>query len=137
VARLIDRLVINDRAQVQTAVTALVMLGESAVPAIVRRIDDRREMKWKAVSFENTSPDAFEGIAHYGAEDVLECLDYVLSRLTGHIVDVGPRRLEESPGSVDDRREADAQRAALVAGWRKYLVERQTMPPAPRKSLPS
>src|SRR5271157_5441027 len=45
VSRLIDRLVLRDRDQVQAAVTALDMLGPPAVPAIIQRIDDRRNMK--------------------------------------------------------------------------------------------
>ncbi len=83
VAQLIDRLVLPDRDQVQAATTALVMLGQPAVPAIIRRIDDRREMSAQGVAFENKYPGAFEAVAQYVTPKVVDRLNYVLNRLTG------------------------------------------------------
>jgi len=60
VSRLIDRLVLRDRGQVQAAATALIMLGAPAVPSIILRMADRRDMPVGSVSFENRSPGAFE-----------------------------------------------------------------------------
>jgi hypothetical protein len=132
VARLLDRLVVRDREEVQTAVTALVMLGSSAVPAIIRRIDDRREMPVRNIGFENRSPNSFEAVRWPGFVKVIDCLDCVLNDITG-----------ESFGSIDivfvgdpDRPEFDVQRSAMVDGWRGYLARKQATPRAPGKSLP-
>src|SRR5262249_31771849 len=62
VARLTGRLVARDQSEVQAAVTALVTVGASAVPAIIRRMDDRRDMPVRAIAFENRAPDAFEAV---------------------------------------------------------------------------
>jgi hypothetical protein len=133
VSRLIDRLVLRDHDQVQAAVTALTMLGQPAVPAIIRRIDDRRNMLVQHIAFENRFAGAFEAARQYGAIKVVDCLEHVLNDITG-----------ESFGHVDiigfgdpDRREYDAQRNAIVAGWRGYLARQRAMPRAPRKSHPS
>jgi hypothetical protein len=132
VAQLIERLVLRDRAEVQAAVTALVLLGPPAVPAIIRRMDDRRDMPVRAVGFENRAVDAFEGVRWPGFVKVIDCLDLVLNDITG-----------ESFGQIDlmfagdpDRPEYDSQRSAMVAGWQAYLARKATAPRAPGKSLP-
>ena len=135
VARLIDRLVLRDRDQVQAAATALIMLGQPAVPSIIRRIDDRRDMPVHALSFENRSPDAFEGVRHYGVEKVVDALNDILNDITGVYagfidVEVGPKGLRDNPG-------VEPQRKAVVDGWRAYLARRGATPPVPGKSLPS
>jgi hypothetical protein len=127
VARLIDRLVLRDRDQVQAAVTALTMLGQPAVPAIIRRMDDRRDMPVGAVSFENRSINAFEGVRHLGVGKVVDGLNLVLSDITGEWFGVVA---EPQP----DRPEFGAQRNAIVAGWRGYLARKRAMPRAPGKS---
>ena len=142
VGRLIDRLVLDDGAKVQAAVDALVELGQPAVPAIIRRMDDRRAMKVRTVSFVNKAPDAFEGLRHYGVEQVVDVLDDVLNDITGrslgHIdtpVSIRPP-IENSPDEVARKRRADPQRDAVVAGWKRYLVGLSLMPRVPSKSMP-
>lgn len=131
VARLIDRLVLEDRAQVQTAATALLLLGRPAVPAIIRRIDDRRRMPVGYLSFENTSPRAFEGLSHYGVHEVVDALSMILSEITGESSLFLPIDFA-APGSGD----LDRGRAEVVAGWRDYLARIQGPPRAPGKRLP-
>jgi uncharacterized protein (TIGR03067 family) len=131
VGRLIDRLVLRDHDQAQAAVTALTMLGKPAVPAIIRRIDDRRAMSVHGIAFENRAVDRFEAVRQYGTLKVVDCLDYVLNDITG-----------ESFGNVGivsfrdaDRPEFDTQRSAIVAGWRGYLSRVRPTRRAPGKSL--
>ena len=89
VGRLIDSLVASDRETVQAAVTALVLLGRPAVPEMIRRIDDRREMPVKVVALDNTEPSAFEAVAHLGVDKVIDCLNLILTsterKIVGHI----------------------------------------------------
>src|SRR5829696_3895280 len=116
VAWLIDRLAIGDHEQVQVAVTALTMLGRPAGPAIIRRMDDRREMPVRGVSFVNRSPNSFEGLRHYGVEKIVDCLDDVLNDITGESfgsIDVGGGPHGPDPALW---REREAQRTAVVAG---------------------
>jgi hypothetical protein len=132
---LIDRLVLPDRKQVQCAVTALVLLGPRAVPEMVRRIDDRRKMVVRVIAFRNHSPDAFEAVAQLDVREVIDCLNYILTGSTGEQFGstdmwVGFGRTER-----DVQRHADAQRAAIVKGWRGYIA-RPRATSAPGKSLP-
>jgi len=134
VARLVDRQVIRDRDQVQAAVTALVMLGPPAVPAIIQRIDDRRNMTVHTATFENRSPDAFEAVAHLGVEQVIDCLNLVLSDITSEsfgFVDVDFQPVSPSP-----RHRNDENRKAMIVGWNGYLRRLRGIPHAPGKSLP-
>ncbi len=135
VARLVDRLVIRDRDQVQAAVTALVMLGPPAVPAlIIQRIDDRRNMKVHTATFENRFPDAFEAVAQLGVEQVIDCLNLVLSDITAEsfgFVDV-----DFQPDSPSTRHRNDENRKLMIVGWNGYLRRLRGIPHAPGKSLP-
>jgi hypothetical protein len=142
VARLIDRLALRDRQQVQAAVTALEMLGQPAVPSMIRRIDDRRPMPVGVIGFENRSPDAFEGVRHIGVARVVDALNLILSDITGE--DVGTIVVDNGPGGGGDSPNLDSQRQAVVNGWRTYLARRDRtprvpgkMPPVPGKALPS
>jgi hypothetical protein len=83
VDRLIDRLLLRDGDEVQAAVTAITMLGQPAVPAIIRRIDDRRPTSLQGIAFENRSANAFEAVRQYGVAQVVDCLGYVLNDITG------------------------------------------------------
>ncbi len=86
------------------------------------------------IAFENRFAGAFEAVHEYCAIKVVDCLEHVLNDITG-----------ESFGHVDDiigigdpdRPAYDAQREAIVAGWRGYLARSRAMPRAPCKSLPS
>jgi hypothetical protein len=133
VAQLIDRLASRDREQIQAAITALLMLGRPAVPAIIQRMDDRREMV-DVIVFENRAPNAFEAVAQYGSAQVVDGLPYVLNWITGEYfgfidVDLG--------FDFKDQREADAQRDRVVAGWRGYLARLKATPQAPSKTMPA
>lgn len=108
VKRLIDQLVLDDPTRVHDAINALVEIGPRAVPAIIRRMDDRRDMKVRGISFVNP-PQAFEGIRHYGVEKVVDALDDVPNHITGY-----------SPGRIDTgvsiRRPADGACAGRFPG---------------------
>ncbi len=132
VERLIAELLSSDRNRVQAAVTALTMVGKPAVPAIIRRIDDRRDMRVRVIVFENRSPDAFEAVGQYGVFQVVDCLNMVLNDITGE-------QFGFVDGSIDitpDRPELDVQRAVIIAGWRGFFARNQGTPRAPGKSLP-
>ena len=135
VGRLIDSLVASDRETVQAAVTALVLLGHPAVPEMIRRIDDRREMPVKVVALDNTEPSAFEAVAHLGVDKVIDCLNLILTsterKIVGHI-DADP----VDPNDAGSKHSAEAQRDAVAAGWRRHLAGLSHTPPAPGKSLP-
>jgi hypothetical protein len=136
VGRLIDYLVARDPDTVQTAVTALVLLGRPAVSEMIRRIDDRREMAVKVVSFKNTDPSAFEAVAQLGVSKVIDCLNLILSYIehknVGHI-----QPPEFDSENNDFERGVEAQRDAVAAGWRRDLAQSPRAPDAPRKSLPA
>jgi hypothetical protein len=136
VAHLIDSLAASDRDRVQTAVTALVLLGNPAVPDMIRRVDDGRDMLVKVIVFENRSPEAFEAVAQLGVAKVIDCLNIILTVSTGHIA--GPVDLPSLNFSrAEPGRGTDALRNALVKDWREYLARLQAAPRASGKSLPS
>jgi hypothetical protein len=94
-------------------------LGCSAVPAIIKHIDDRRELPDKNISLRNKSPDAFESMRYYGVERVVDALNTILNQMTG-----------ETFGWVDahkDEPTKDSERAKVVRGWRDWLAK---APPA-------
>ncbi|MDT8759241.1 hypothetical protein MZO42_11085 [Sphingomonas psychrotolerans] len=86
-------------------------LGQPAVPAIIAQMDDRRPLRTHAISLANHAPDAFEGIRHYGPEQVVDGLDALLNQITG-----------ESFGSIVNGG-SSRQRDAVVAGWRVYAAD--------------
>jgi len=93
-------------------------LGKEAVPAIVAQMDDRRALRTPAISLVNHSPDAFEGMRHYGPKQVVDGLDAVLNQVTG-----------ESFGSIVNGG-SDRQRDAVVNGWRIYASDLVCRKPA-------
>ncbi|MCP9223182.1 hypothetical protein MKP08_10515 [Erythrobacter sp. LQ02-29] len=97
--------------QQQRVFDRLEELGEAAVPAIIAQMDDRRALRTQAISLVNRAPDAFEGIRHYGPEQVVDGLDAVLNQITG-----------KSFGDIVNGG-SDRQRAATVAGWRIYAAD--------------
>jgi hypothetical protein len=86
-------------------------LGDEAVPAIIAQMDDRRPLRTHAISLVNRSPDAFEGMRHYGPEQVVDGLDAVLNQITG-----------ASFGSMVNGG-SGRQRDATIAGWRVYATD--------------
>jgi hypothetical protein len=84
-------------------------LGCAAVPATIQRMDDRRRLPDQSISLRNKSPDAFEGIRHYGPAQVVDALAAILNQVTGR--DFG----FIFNGATDEEREKTVQ------GWRKFL----------------
>jgi hypothetical protein len=58
-------------------------LGMAAVPAIVAHMDDRRPLSFPEISLVNFAPDAFEGIRHYGPEQIVDALAAILNQVAG------------------------------------------------------
>lgn len=83
--------------------------GCAAVPAIIRRMDDRRVLPDPSISLRNKSPQAFEAVRHYGPKEVVDALAAILNRLTG--LDFG---------SIYDGA-TDEERTKTVQGWHEFL----------------
>jgi hypothetical protein len=107
VAVLIERMVKPDTEQ--KAFSDLEALGCRAAPAIIRRMDDRRSLPDPRIPLRNKSPDAFEGLRHYGPQQVVDALAAILNQITaqdfGFIYN----------GATDD------ERTKAVQGWRNFL----------------
>jgi hypothetical protein len=65
------------------ALAELEALGDRAIPAIVKHLDDRRSPGRGSVSFVNHYENAFEGLRHYGVEAMIDVLRALLNQLTG------------------------------------------------------
>jgi hypothetical protein len=99
----------------QQAFADLESLGCPAVPAIIERMDDRRKLPDPRISLRNKSPDAFEGLRHYGPEKVVDALAAILNQITG-----------QHFGFIYNGA-TDAERVKTIRGWRDFL---HTTPPA-------
>jgi len=118
VRALIARLGRVSGAEQQRVFNRLEALGKEAVPAIVAQMDDRRALRTQAISLENRSPDALEGVRYYGPKQVVDGLDAVLNQVTG-----------ESFGSIANGG-SDRERDAAVDGWRIYASDLVCRKPA-------
>lgn len=91
------------------AFSDLEALGCPAVPAIIRRMDDRQSLPYAQIDLRNLSPDAFESVRHYGPIEVVDALAAILNQLTaqdfGFIYN----------GATDD------ERTKAVQGWQQFL----------------
>lgn len=94
------------------ALRALVELGPDAVPAIVRRLDDRRRLPRPFILVEN-APGFFEAYAHYGPETVMDALTIV--RLTGV-------SLCDNLTTANEDRPADDVRARCATRWAAFTM---------------
>lgn len=112
VAMLIGKM-LSERTE-RRAFADLEALGCAAVPAIVKRMDDRRRLPVPAISLENKSPDAFEGLRHYGPKKVVDALAAILNQLTG-----------KNFGFIYNGA-TNEERTRAVNGWRDWL--RKTPP---------
>jgi len=90
------------------AFSDLEALGCPAVPAIIERMDDRRSLPVPQISLKNKSPQAFEGIRHYGPHQAVDALAAILNQVTG-----------QSFGFIYNGA-TDAERAATVRAWRDF-----------------
>ncbi len=108
VARLIEKMV-HKKTEHQ-AFADLEALGCAAVPAIIRRMDDRRKLPIPNIALTNKSRQAFEAQRFYDVEKVVDALDDILNQLTG-----------QRFGSIDQDNPTEAQRTDTVARWREFL----------------
>jgi hypothetical protein len=99
----------TERDTEQKAFADLEALGCAAVPAIIERMDDRRNVPERRLSLRNKSPQAFEGIRHYGPEKVVDGLAAILNQLTG-----------QDFGFIFNGA-TDQERSKTVEGWRGFL----------------
>lgn len=104
---LIDKMLKGDTEQ--KAFSDVEALGCDAVPAIIRRMDDRRSLPNPRISLRNKSPNAFEGTRHYGPRQVVDALAAILNQLTGQ--DFG----FIYNGATEE------ERTKTIQGWRKFL----------------
>jgi hypothetical protein len=107
VAVLIEKML--DQKTEQQAFTDLESLGCPAVPAVIQRMDDRRKLPDPRISLRNKSPDAFEGLRHYGPERIVDALAAILNQITG-----------KDFGFIYNSA-TDAERDKTVRGWRDFL----------------
>lgn len=111
VERLIARLGRGTARQQEEIFASLERLGVAAVPAIVAQMDDRRSLVEKRISLLNHAPDAFEGIRHYGPQQIVDALAAILNQITG-----------TSFGFIYNGGSDNARRAAIDA-WRVYAAD--------------
>lgn len=116
VGRLVHRLGNGPAHQQHETFAALEKLGVAAVPAIVAQMDDRRPLVEQRISLVNHAPDAFEGIRHYGPEQVVDALAAILNQIT----DVSFAFIYNG-GS-------DGERRAAVDAWRIYVADLSCAP---------
>ena len=107
VAVLIEKIV-NAKTE-QQAFRDLEKLGCAAVPSIIRRMDDRRNLPERYIALKNQSPGAFEAMRQYGPEQVVDALAAILNQITGQHFE-----FIYNGGTAE-------QRARSVRGWRDYL----------------
>lgn len=72
-------------------------------------MDDRRDLPDPRISLANKSPDAFEGLRHYGPKQVVDALAAILNQITGQ--DFG---FIYNGGT-------NAERKETIDGWREFL----------------
>jgi hypothetical protein len=84
-------------------------LGCAAVPAMIKRMDDRRKLPDPRILLKNKSPNAFEGIRHYSPEKVVDALAAILNQITG-----------QDFGFIYNGA-TDKERTKTVQGWRDFL----------------
>ena len=106
VAALIEKMV--DKKTEQRAFADLEALGCQAVPAIIGRMDDRRDLPDPNIALTNKSPDAFENQRYYGPKKVVDVLDAILDQITGRF------------GSIVNGA-TDAERTDAIREWRDFL----------------
>jgi TonB family protein len=107
VASLIERM-LNEKSE-QEAFADLEGMGCAAVPAIIKRMDDRRRLPDPTIALMNKAPDAFEAKRFYGPEQVVDALAAILNQVTGHHF-----------GFIYNGA-TSSERTKTVMGWREFL----------------
>ncbi len=72
----------TDPGTAQAVYEAVISLGQEAVPAIIKYMDDRRKLNIPKISLVPWWPDAHEGLVHYGPETVTDVMSVALMVLT-------------------------------------------------------
>ena len=72
----------TDPGTAQAVYEAVIALGKEAVPAIIKYMDDRRNLNIPKITLVPWWPDAHEGLVHYGPETVTDVLSVALMALT-------------------------------------------------------
>ncbi len=72
----------TDPGTAQGVYEAVIALGQEAVPAIIKYMDDRRKLNIPKISLVPWWPDAHEGLVHYGPETVTDVMSVALMVLT-------------------------------------------------------
>lgn len=93
----------------QAAFRDLEALGCPGVPAIIRHMDDWRNLPNHTITLKNKSPKAFEATRHYTPAKVVDALAAILNQITG-----------QSFGFIYNGG-TDSERAGAVRGWREFL----------------
>jgi hypothetical protein len=88
----------------------LFAFDQTAIPAIVARMDDSRRLRIHSVSIVNIEPDAFEGLSHYLPGTVTDFMAILLSLLT-----------HEDFGVLHNGA-PEQQRQRTVQAWRVWLA---------------
>jgi hypothetical protein len=109
VAALIEKIVHKETQE--QAFKDLESLGCAAVPPIIRRMDDRRELPSHYIALKNNFQGAFEGMRQYAPEKVVDALAAILNQLTS-----------QHFGSIYNGG-TDEERKKTVEGWRKFLKD--------------
>ena len=106
VTTLIEKM--SDQKTEQQSFTDLESLGCPAVPAIIKHMDDRRKLPDPHIERINP-PGAFEGLAHYGPEKIVDALALILANTTG-----------QQFGWIYNGA-TDTERDQAVHDWREFL----------------
>ena len=106
VAVLIEKMM--DKETEHRAFYDLEVLGCSAVPAIINRMDDRRKLPDPHIALRNP-PGFFELYRQYAPEEIVDALDTILNQITGHYF-----------GS-NHNGATEAERTKTIRRWRKFL----------------
>lgn len=100
--------IVVDKDSQRDAFAALEKLGRDAVPTIIAKMDDRRQLPVRELKLANHAKDAFEAFRQYGPKRVVDGIAAVLNQLTG-----------ESFGSLYNGAR-DEERAIAVQAWTLY-----------------
>lgn len=112
VARLIESVIVPESAG--DALCRLLLLGPEGVPALIRRMDDRRRIALPHVSL-FAPPDYFEALVHYKPETVVDLVSVVLSYAVG-----------ESFGFIANGG-SESKRRKVVDGWYAWLGDKMQL----------
>jgi hypothetical protein len=106
---LFDRLM--DCEMTQDIFDEIITMGEEIIPYIILNMDDHRELPVNHISIVNDSPDAWEGLAHYGPRLVIDIAALMLAKLTRGY----------NFGNIYSGYSTNEERHRTLDSWRIYL----------------